>query len=165
MSRLFFLCGPARSGKSTVAKKWANYEVDVCSGDALERKGGKAHWESPRAIVNADTIRLQFGHRFYGPIEELVHTFKHMMIKVLLDSGHDVLVDGTHTTKHSIVKLLEIDSDAEHAFVSTPADVCKERAVATDQTDLLPVIDRMVKQMEDLPPIGEIRQEIKARKK
>ena len=165
MCNLYFLIGAARSGKSTIAKKWANYEVDICNGDVLEREGGKAKWENPRAIVNADTIRLQFGHRFYGPIEEMVHTIKHIMIKTLLESGHDTLVDGTHSTKSSIVKLLEVDRDADYAVITTPAEVCKERAIATVQNDLLPVIDRMVKQLENLPPISEIRQEVKERKK
>ena len=164
MSRIFFLIGPARSGKSTIARKWANYEIDIKEAEIKDRNTPKSKNENPRVIVNADSIRLTFGHRFHAPLEEYIHAIKHTMIKALLLSGHNIIIDGTHTTKGSIIKLFEIDPDADYAIVNTPAEICKERAVATHQEDLLPVIDRMVEQMSKLPPIEDIRKEFKDRK-
>ena len=161
--RITFLVGICRSGKSTIAKKWANYEVDIHNGEVVNREHQKTKNENPRVIVCADTIRLTFGHRFHAPFEGFIAAIKDTMTRSLLLSGHDVLIDGTHTTKSSIIKLFEIDPDADYAVITTSPEVCRERAVATDQLDLLPVIDRMSEQLSKLPPIEEIRKELKGK--
>jgi hypothetical protein len=58
-----------------------------------------------------------------------------------------VLVDGTCTTEYSIRDMFKIDEHAQHLLVNTPLNICKERAIATNQPDLLPVIDRMDQQL------------------
>ena len=154
------MCGLPRSGKSTIARKWTNYEIDIHRGEVKERNKSKSKEENPRVVVNADAIRLTFGSRFDVRHEDYVVAVKNTMIKALLLTCNDVMVDGTHTKKSSIAKLFEIDQDADYAVVNTPGDVCKARAIATDQSDLLPVIDRMVEQMSKLPPLEEIRKEV-----
>lgn len=71
------------------------------------------------------------------------------MIRALLYE-HDVLVDGTHSTKKHIQRMFEIDNEAEFFFVDTPPSICKHRAIATGQRDLVPVIDRITDQLMEL---------------
>jgi len=71
-----------------------------------------------------------------------VFAIKYAMIRTLLLQGYDVLVDDTHTTDESILRLLEIDVNATYFYVDTSINVCKDRAVDTKQEDLIPIIDR-----------------------
>jgi predicted kinase len=158
---LFILIGLPRSGKSTIASRWAHYEVDIHAGEIIERDGPKARWELTRVVVRADDIRLTFGHRFYTPFEQYVHAIKTTMIKTLLLGGNSVLVDGTHTTEKSIVELLRFKPDADYAIINTSPEVCRQRAIDTSQPDLFPVIDRMAKQLSELPPMYEIKEKMK----
>jgi predicted kinase len=160
---LTMLMGLARSGKSTIAKRWVNYEIDIKNGKLIHRGINKQPDELPRVIVCADDIRLTFGHRFNYLMEDYISAIKYTMIKTLL-MKHDVLNDATSTTKGSIYKLLEIDENAEFYRMDTSAETCKLRAKETNQEDLIPVIDRMAKQLEKLPSIDEIREEVIAAK-
>lgn len=172
--RLFFLIGIARSGKSTVANRWVNYHCNIRKNELVDRYchfgeyiHPKSDNENPRVVVNADQIRLTLhGKRFWPQAEPMVEAIKLFMIRHFLDSGYDVLVDGTHTTKKSIRKLLEIDHNADFYLVDTPAQVCKDRARACGQEDLVVrgVIDRMdahLKEWKANPEetINELRKE------
>ena len=152
------LQGCARSGKSTVAKRWANYEINFEKG--YYKIASRGLYDLPRVIVCADDIRLSLGFRYNWRLEDYVHCVKNTMIKSLLYK-HDVLVDGTHTTKGSIIALLNIDIDADYYRMDTSVEECCRRAVATGQDDLIPVIERMGKQLSSLPPMDEIREEVK----
>ena len=163
MGSLFILQGLARSGKSTIAKKWVNFEVDIKDGKLIERKipGKKTDEdELPRVIVCADDIRLTFGFRYNWRFEDYVNAIKNTMIRTLLQK-HDVINDGTSTTKGSIIALLNIDINADYYRMDTSVEECCRRAVATNQDDLIPVIERMGKQLLALPPMDEIREEVK----
>ena len=160
---LIILSGLARSGKSTIAKRWVNFEVDIKDGKLIERKipGKKIDEdELPRVIVCADDIRLTFGFRYNWRFEDYVNAIKNTMIRTLLQK-HDVISDGTSTTKGSIIALLNIDIDADYYRMDTSVEVCCDRAVKTGQSDLIPVIERMGRQLAALPPIDEIREEVK----
>ena len=137
-----FLIGPARSGKSTYCKEWL---LNM----------------PKRVVVNADQIRLELtGHRYFVPAEPVVHSIKLMMVRVLHSQGYHVLVDGTHTTEQSVMDLLYIDPEANpiwipsrEMYITDPYNieaVCHQRARATGQEDLFPVITRMVKQAATL---------------
>lgn len=137
--QLHFTIGLPRSGKTTYCKEWANQE-----------KG--------RVVVNADSIRLALsGDRYNSLCEPQVHATKLVMIRSLLLYGYDVMVDGTHTTKRSIIELLNIDP-MEHFgidenvyphVVETHPDVCILRAKETGQDDLIPVIYKMVDNLHE----------------
>ncbi len=93
MPNLLFTIGPPRSGKSTYCTNWAN--------------------EAPnRAIVCADSIRQALGFEFCQKNETLVQGTKDLMIRALLNSGQDVIVDGTHSTIRSIQRMFVIDKKA-----------------------------------------------------
>jgi predicted kinase len=147
--KLIIAIGPPRSGKSTICNDWINYKIDIANNSTYNRKGlTKIFSESPRVIVCSDDIRLALtGERFNINTEGFIHAIQKVMIKSLLNRGFDVIVDGTNTLLEHIKELLYIDPNADYLIVDTPPEVCKERAIATNQSDLLPVIDRMSKQL------------------
>lgn len=131
--------GTARSGKSTWSNRWV-----------------KQH--PGRVILCSDDIRLALGHRYNSHIELHVSAIKHTMLEALLSRGHDVFVDGTHTTITSIKNILAVEPDAILEFFPSleiigggmwPSFVqeYKQRALDTQQPDLLKVIDQMAFQL------------------
>lgn len=125
MSNLIYCIGIMRSGKSTLCKQWAE--------------------ASPmRAIVSSDDIRLALTGKRYEPLAEtMVFATKHVMIRALLNRGFDVIVDGTHSTEISIQRILEIDINAKAIPIQTEYTTCIQRAIDTNQSDLLPSINRV----------------------
>lgn len=157
--QLHFTIGLARSGKSTFCSKWVCQQPREC----IE---GFIH---PRVVVCADNIRLAVtGQRYNRHAESTVFMIKNYMIESLLSRGHDVIVDGTHSTISSVQRLLEIDPNAQYHLINTSAEVCKQRAIATNQEDLIPVIDRHAGQLKvwehDIDGyIQHIKEQIKTR--
>lgn len=125
MPNLYFTVSLPRAGKSTLCDKWAK--------------------ASPmRAIVNSDSIRLALTGKRYEPLAEtMVFATKHVMIRALLNRGFDVIVDGTHSTEISIQRILEIDINAKAIPIQTEYTTCIQRAIDTNQSDLLPSINRV----------------------
>lgn len=113
----------ARCGKSTFCKKLK---------------------EEKYVIVSDDAIRLAvYRQRYNLSREPEVFAVKYPMITALLNNGHKVVADDTHTTSDSILKILKIDPHANFVFFDQPLYKCKQRAEQTKQLDLLPVLDRM----------------------
>lgn len=136
MSNLYFTIGCPRCGKSTYCSEWAK-----------EKSG--------RVIVCSDDIRYALhGHRYIPEAETMVFGIKHVMIRSHLARGFDVIVDGTHSTKISVQRLLEISPNAIPILIDVPADECKRRATATNKPDLHPVIDRISAQVDSIKAIG-----------
>lgn len=154
---LYFLVGVARSGKSSIAKRWLNYEIDIDRNKIYTRNFCKQPEERTRMVVNGDQIRLTLhGQPFVAQAEPIVATIKDFITKLYLNSGYDVLVDGTHTTAHSIRKVLEIDNDADFYLVDTSIEECQKRAIQSNQPYLITkgVIERMdaaLKEWKDDP--------------
>lgn len=135
---MYVMCGLPRSGKSTTVND-LSYSTTVISGDS---------------------IRLALtGQRFNNNIEDYVSAIKHTIIKAQLLSGKDIIVDGTHTTIASVKKLERTIEELESLtgekeqiafiFVSTPKEACIERAIKSNQADLIPVIEKMATQLEE----------------
>lgn len=125
MPELIYTVGLPRSGKSTWVSKWAAEEP-------------------MRVIVCSDNIRRALTGQRYQPLAEtMVFATKHVMIRSLLDRGFDVCVDGTHSTDISLTRLYEIDINARGILFRTSSEICKNRAIATSQYDLIPIIDRI----------------------
>lgn len=134
--KLYFTIGMPRSGKSTYCNKWAAEKPN-------------------RVIVSSDDIRFALHGKRYEPLAEtMVFAIKHIMTRAHLNRGNDVIVDGTHSTRLSIQRLLEIDRLAVAVTIETPADECIRRAIATNQEDLIPVISRIDAQIQYLNSIG-----------
>jgi predicted kinase len=138
MGKLTVLIGLARSGKSTFASNW---QTDVFTSGPPD---------APRVIVNSDSIRLAMhGHRYIRESEPFVHAMTKVMVKALHSQGYNVLIDETNTTVGSIRQWLEIDPDATFIYLDTSVEVCQERARATGQDDLVNVIPRMYRNLQE----------------
>lgn len=137
MSKLTALIGLARSGKSTFSEKW-QLEDDP---DGLKR-----------VVVSGDKVRLGLhDHRFIFKAEPMVHAVYQTMVRALLLNPHlHVLMDDTHTTVSSIRNVLNIDDNAEFIYIPCDPATARKRAIDTNQTDLIPVIDRMYDNLEYL---------------
>jgi predicted kinase len=136
--KLYFCCGLQRSGKSTFCKKWL-YENLYLINDNYEL------WlqTNPRVIVSGDDIRLAtHGTRYNKLAEDSVFSTLHIMIRTLLITGFDVIVDETNTSEISIRRLLEIDEYAIAIRFDTSEEICIQRAIDSGQSDLVSAIKR-----------------------
>lgn len=149
--KLYILAGICRSGKSTIANQWVNFEIDIYHGHIEPRRNLMKYnmdGQNPRVVVCSDDIRLALhGLRFEILSEEFVHAIQGITIRSQLNRGCDVLVDGTNSKLEHIKRLLYIDNNADYLIVDTSPEVCKQRAIETNQADLIPVIDRMHSQL------------------
>jgi hypothetical protein len=140
---LHFVIGVQRSGKSTYCTRWSQGLLPKDTVDGF-----------PRVIVCDDELRLAIhGERWKRETEPLVYGIEPYIIRMLLNR-HDVIVDETHTTERSILKVLSIDPDATYHLVDTPLDTCIRRAYETDQADLVEPIKRCHRQLEELKAYG-----------
>lgn len=126
MRQLYILIGLPRSGKST----WTE-----------EHKKNKV-------IVSADRFRSRmYGQRFYLAGEGLMWAVRDIFLRELLSQGVDIVVDETSIDFKTRAKIIE----AAHAegyevtavWFSTSISTCVERAKATGQEDLIPIIEKM----------------------
>lgn len=150
---LSFLIGASHSGKSTYAKKWQREMSN-----------------RPRFVVTTDTIRKAIHGEIYNrDAEPVVFSHKYVMIKTCILDGVDTLANGTHTRPESIKRILEIDPNAVPIVIDTPLDECIRRTSLTGQTNMIPVIQRHYRQLQELLTYGlerkldEIRNELEYR--
>jgi len=154
--QLYYLIGIARSGKSTFAKKWLNYEYtidghDLYRSSKFEYDADRKPESVPRMVVCSDDIRLALhGQPFVTSAENIVHAIKEITIASQLMKGVDVLVDGTHTTIGSIRAMHLLQRNAIYVYIDADPDECVRRAYATDQAYLEKPIRRMVANLEKI---------------
>lgn len=121
------MMGLPRSGKSTFAKILSPIT------------------NSP--IVEPDAVRLAlYGVPFIGSREPEVWEHVRLMVRSLFIAGHDsVILDATNLnrTKYSRGAWSSPDWKRHIIYIPTPANVCKERAIAGNKHYLVEVIDRM----------------------
>lgn len=152
--RLFFTVSRQRAGKSTYCSKWLKNPFDCC-----EKWVGDYQFDNPRVIVSGDAIRLAtHGMRYNRLGEDAVFATLHTMIRALLITGFDVIVDETNTSEISIRRLLEIDNNAVAIYIDTTEDVCIKRAIESNQLDLIPVIKRVSKNLEIIEKAGGLNE-------
>ena len=131
---LIAMMGLPRSGKSTIVA-------------SLSRRLGAP-------IVRRDAIRLALhGQRFQAKSEPMVKAISLYMIRALFLSGHEVVIcDETNYSRATRDSLREAGWRTQFYHVDTSPEVCKKRAVATKQEDLIPIIDSMWARYE---PLGD----------
>jgi tRNA uridine 5-carbamoylmethylation protein Kti12 len=173
---LYFSVGMPRSGKSTIAKEWAgkfgpddprDVYMDSITSDTLCTKW----WIdfTPRygkVVVCGDDFRLATHGQVYRRLSECdVSAHVLTAIKALLLTGHTVFFDETNSSAWSIERIFEIDPDAIPVFIRTPKEVCIQRALDNKQDYLVPVIEKVAKNLEYMTPekIEEIRKDVKSR--
>jgi predicted kinase len=165
--RLYYLLGIPRCGKSSFANKWVRYE-DKQTIDELEGVYTSYVYElyNPRVILCADSFRYALtGEVYEKEAEAAIYTMVDYAAKALLLTGHDVLMDETSSTKATLRRYYRLDINATGIWIDTPKEVCIERAKNLKQDYLIPVIERISKQLDKLRPIynqvvAEIRQEL-----
>jgi len=108
---------------------------------------GKSTWTKEQKgvpIVNPDSVRLAVhGERFNARKEGLVWWVVDTMIEALRHAGHDeIILDATNLEEKRRLSYAE-NYELEYVIFDTPVEECKRRALATNQADLVEVIDRM----------------------
>lgn len=125
-------------------------------------RSGKSTWAQQQGhpIVCADAVRVAlFGGLWEELAEETVWATMSLMVRALFIAGNDtVILDTTCMTKFRRDKWKWKSSwegkipqwVRKYQVFDTSVEVCKERALATDQAYLLPVIDRMAGDFEEV---------------
>ena len=121
MKKLILTVGLPRSGKSTWARKQGH------------------------PIVNPDSIRLAlYGQPFIEEAEPMVWTIAKYMVRALFYAGHSkIVLDATNITKERRTFWRDDNRNIRIHTVSTPKDICIERAIKDRRGDLIPIIERM----------------------
>lgn len=138
MALLIATVGLPRSGKSTILRQLSK--------------------QLAAPIVNRDCIRLALhGQPYISEAEPMTRAIYKIMIAALFGAGHPiVLADETHYSRAA--RDFVRDGPWETQFLPVIEDpvVCIERALATNQPWLPPVIEEMYRRYEPLGP-DEVR--------
>ena len=117
-------------------------------------RSGKSTWGRAQGwpIVNPDAIRLAIhGERFNAQAEPFVWLVAKTMIRALFLAGHRVVIfDATNTTRKRRDDLRSVEWETYFKVIDTSPEVCLNRAVSENDSDIIPVIERMVAQFESL---------------
>ena len=136
MNKPLLICmmGLPRSGKTTIVRELM-----------------KKH-NAP--VVRRDDIRLALHtQRYVSSAEPFIKAISDVMIRSLFLSGHEVIIcDETNYSRATRDYHKSDKWNTVFYEVLTTPEVCKERALATSQPDLCPVIDAMYARYE---PLGE----------
>lgn len=124
----------------------------------LPRAGKSTHVKQLREmgvpIVNGDSIRLAMhGERYIKLAETMIHAVSEIMVRALFIAGHDkVCVDETCVRRAHRDKWRHGDWDTVFWHIDTSKEVCLERAAKTEDSHIVPVIERMANQFD---PLGD----------
>ena len=139
-------------------------------------RSGKSTWALATSkqlhcpIVNPDSVRLAVtGQRFVRAAEPTVWMVVRYMLRALFIAGHKtVILDSTNLTKSQRKVWLDESKNGNYGdstvcFVTfdTDPDTCKQRAIESDMEDLLPIIDIMYENFEELDRLEEPNHSIK----
>lgn len=129
---LICLMGLPRSGKTTIVN-------DL-----------RLLWHAP--VVRRDDIRLALHEqRYVSSAEPFVKAISDVMIRSLFLSGHEVIIcDETNYSRAARDYHKSDDWRTVFYEVHTTPETCKERALNTNQPDLVPVIDTMFARYQPL---------------
>lgn len=133
MPKLYVMVALPRSGKSTYVQE---------------------HF-SDTVKVSADQLRLLiYGKRFMFKGEAEVWRTREVMLKALMEQGLEIVIDETNVSKESRRVLIDLGKEYLYQSVAivikTDKEICKKRAIETNQVDLVPVIERMAKKYEEV---------------
>lgn len=125
MPTLIAMVGLPRSGKSTIARIVSK--------------------ELGAPIVSRDCMRLAIhGQRYAKEAEPLLKSLDIYFIRSLFLAGHEVVIcDETNFSPEARDHMRDPSWKTAFWEVLTEPKVCKERAMATNQADLVPIIDEM----------------------
>ncbi len=127
MVRITLLCGLPRCGKTTEVHRLISIGI-------LDRA----------VIVCPDRIRkVIFGHQFHPPVEGMVWSMAHGMVRLCLEQNKDVIIDATNTTvgeRSQWVRIAkEFDAIVEVMVIDTEYGICLIRNEASPEDEKLPI--------------------------
>jgi predicted kinase len=112
-------------------------------------RSGKTTWAMKQGfpVLNIDEVRWQvYGHRFWGPGEELTWTIARIMFRALAAVNEVIIIDACNVTKkrrEDWIKLVPEGTQIElEPFMASPK-LCIDRARVTGDLEIIPVIERM----------------------
>lgn len=153
MGQLYFFIGNPRSGKSTLARQYQNFIIDLIPNEIsscpyTERVYPQIH-ENPRIVINGDSLRLALHGQVYAKeAEGYIACMMEVMARAYLAEDYDVLIDETNTTIASITRWFRVCKTTEPIFINTSKEICIERANKNNQLYLIPVIERCDEQRQ-----------------
>lgn len=113
---------------------------------------GKSTWARSQGhpIVSPDAVRLALhGERYLPAAERMVWTMARYLVDALFRAGHDVVIlDATNNTRKRREEWESSRWKLSHVPISTPENVCIERATAAGDDAIIPVIQRMADERE-----------------
>lgn len=131
----------------------AEYDKILVATVGLPRSG-KSTWATSQAwpIVNPDAIRLAIhGQRFNAQAEPFVWVVAKTMIQSLFLAGHKIVIlDACNTTRKRRDDLRSVGWETFFKVIDTPKEICLQRAMDEQDTEIAPVIERMAAQYEPL---------------
>lgn len=130
MNKILRVCvGLPRSGKSTLIKR---IEQGV--------------------IVNPDSIRLALhGQRYVQEAEPYVWAIAQTMVKSLFLAGNPLIyLDATNTTVKRRKMWISDEWESRVFLMLTSKEECKMRAIKAGDHEIVPVIERMASQFEEV---------------
>ena len=117
-------------------------------------RSGKTTWakEQLSPIVNPDSIRLALhGQRYQPEAEHFVWAIAKVMVRSLFLAGHDfVIVDATNTTEKRRKDWVSDEWETVFHHIKTSKEVCIERAQSANDAEIIPVIERMSENFEEV---------------
>lgn len=118
-------------------------------------RSGKSTWAKQQRApaINRDSIRLALhGERFLLKAEPWVTTITDTMIDSFFLYGQyeHLIIDECNVTKKRRERWLAPDRETLFVVFNTPYEVCRQRALTSLDFEILPVIDRMAEEWEDV---------------
>lgn len=112
---------------------------------------GKSTWAQGTGmpIVEPDAIRLALHGLTYRPESEpMVWAIAKLMVASLFHAGHStVILSACNTTEYRRRDWNDKRWNVKYKLFPTPKEICLERAKSNNRNDLLPVIERMDKEI------------------
>lgn len=117
-------------------------------------RSGKSTWARIQnvPIVNPDSIRLAtHGKEYDQKFEGLVWFHARIMAESLFLAGHPtVILDATNATQSRRSQWKDGPWERHYVVNTTPVQTCVERAVAEGRPHMVPVIERMAAEWQDV---------------
>lgn len=124
-------------------------------------RSGKSTWamQTGFPVVNPDSIRYALhGQRFIPEAEPMVWAMARYMVRSLFIAGHSIVIlDATNTKVHRREEWQAHEWETFYKCFPTPAEECIRRALALDDSYIIPVIERMAAEWEGLTQEEEWR--------
>lgn len=105
----------------------------------------------PRVVIGGDDFRIgTHSMEYLRTSEGLVFAQMDTATRALLYRGFDVLIDETSTTEATLLRYYLMDFDSFPIIIDTPSSECIRRARASGRDYLVPCIEQMARQKDEL---------------